>query len=190
MPRGRIALTFITPLLYVTDASPAPLAGSHGPPACASKPYWVVEFPTPVTLIFPEATTIALPMARLSACMPPPSILVAEVRLGPLQFTLTSWAVPVKFGIANANIAQSLAVPATLIVEFVAIMVAAPLDCIRSPVLLLLRGLAVLLMIILLVVPSAVIMMSALPKVTPVVLAALTALTPPAPAGMTTLTPD
>ena len=91
-----------------------------------------------------------------------------------------------RFGIANANIAQSLAVPATLIVVFVAVMVAAPLDCIRSPVLLLLRGLAVLLM----VTPSALIVMSALFRLTPVVLAALTALTPPAPAGMTTLTPD
>jgi len=138
-----------------------------------------------VTVIFPEATTLALPMPRLSACMPPPSILVAEVRLGPLQFTLTSPRVAIKFGIANANIAQSLAVPATLIVVFVAVMVAAPLDCIRSPVLLLLRGLAVLLM----VTPSALIVMSALFRLTPVVLAALTALTPPAPAGMTTLNP-
>jgi hypothetical protein len=146
----------------------------------------VVKFPTPVTLIFPEAPTIALPMARLSACMPPPSILVAEVRLGPLQFTPTSWAVPVKFGIANANIAQSLAVPATLIVVFVALMMAAPLDWIRSPVWLLPLGKAVLLM----VTPSAVIMrMSALPEVTPVLLAALTALMP-APAVMSTLTPD
>jgi hypothetical protein len=74
---------------------------------------------------------------------------------------------------------------ATLIVVFVAVMVAAPLDCIRSPVLLLLRGLAVLLM----VTPSALIVMSALFRLTPVVLAALTALTPPAPAGMTTLNP-
>src|SRR5262249_6226844 len=143
-------------------------------------------FPTRVPVTFPEATTVALPMPRLSACMPPPSILVVEVRRGPLQFTLTLWGVPVPFGIANANIAQSLAVPLTSIVVFVAVMVAAPLDCIRSPVLLLLRGLAVLLM----VTPSALIVMSAAPGVTPVVLAALTALTPPGPVGMTTLTPD
>ena len=38
------------------------------------------------------------------------------------------------WGIANANMAQSLAVPLTSIVVFVAVMRALPLDCIRSPV--------------------------------------------------------
>src|SRR5262245_7434018 len=123
-------------------------------------------------------------MPRLSACMPPPSILVADVRLGPLQFTLTSWAVGGKFGIANANIAQSLAVPFTAIVVFVAVMMASPLDWIRSPVWLLPPGLAVLVMVTL---STAVIPMLALPEVTPVLLAALTALETPAPTGMSTL---
>src|SRR5262245_20235354 len=109
---------------------------------------------------------MALPMPRLSACMAPPSTPVVEVMLGPLQVTLAAWGSPVRFGIANANIAQSLAVPATLIVVFVALMVAAPLDCIRSPVLLLVPGLAVLLM----VTPFAMIVRLAAPAVTPVVL--------------------
>ncbi len=86
-----------------------------------------------------------------------------EVMLGPLQFTLASWAAPVRFGIANANIAQSLAVPLTSIVAFVAVMIALPLDCIRSPVWLLPEGLLLLRM----VTPSAVIEMSALAAVMP-----------------------
>ena len=81
--------------------------------------------------------------------------------------------------------AQSLAVPLTLIVVFVAVMMALPLDCIRSPVWLLPVGLLLLRM----VTPSAVIVMGAPVAVGPVVLAALTALTPGEPAGMVTLTP-
>jgi hypothetical protein len=90
------------------------------------------------------------------------------------------------FGIAKSKIAQSLAVPSTLIVVFVALMLASPLDCIRSPVWLLPGGLLLLRM----VTPSAVIVMFALPAVVPVVLAALTALSPGEPAGMVTLIPD
>ena len=93
------------------------------------------------------------------------------------------------WGCANANIAQSLAVPATLIVVFVAVMMALPLDCIRSPVLLLPLALAALLMIIgSSAVPFAVIEMSALKASTPPLLAALTAF-PPA-AERFTITPD
>ena len=88
------------------------------------------EIPDTEDVDIPRSYDDRVAMLRLSACMPPPSILVAEVRRGPLQFTLTSWGVPVRFGIANANIAQSLAVPLTSIVVFVAVIVAAPLDCI------------------------------------------------------------
>ena len=76
--------------------------------------------------------------------------------------------------------------PLKLIVEFVAVMLALPLDCIRSPVWLLPVGL----LLLRLVTPSAVIVMGALVAVGPVVLAALTALIPGEPAGMVTLTPD
>ena len=61
------------------------------------------------------------------------------------------------FGITIAHIALSLWVPFKSIVVFVAVMMASPLDCIRSPLWLLPPGLAVLLM----VVPSAVMMMLA-----------------------------
>src|SRR5262245_13370507 len=104
----------------------------------------------PTTLIVPpEATTMASPLPRLSACMAPPSTPLVEFRLGPLQVMLAIFAGPRLpiWGCANANIAQSLAVPATLIAVFVALMMALPLDCIRNPVLLLLRGLAALLMV-------------------------------------------
>jgi hypothetical protein len=77
-------------------------------------------------------------------------------------------------------------VPLKLIVVFVAVIVALPLDCIRSPVWLLPVGLFALLMTIGPVVPSAVIVMGALVAVGPVVLAALTALPP----GLLTVTPD
>src|SRR5262245_20922922 len=182
MPRGRIAFTSSVPLLYVTDSLPAPLTPVNvGSPACASKPYWVGPTPAPATtLISPEATTIALPLPRLSACMPPPSIPVVEIRCGPLQVTLASRRGPTLFvwGCANANIAQVLSVPATSIVVFVALMMAAPLDCIRSPVTLLLPGNAVLLMITgFAPVPFAAIEMSALFRVGTTQLAALTALT-------------
>src|SRR5215471_15477521 len=108
--------------------------------------------------------------------MPPPSIPVVEIRCGPLQVTLASRRGPTLFvwGCANANIAQVLSVPATSIVVFVALMMAAPLDCIRSPVTLLLPGNAVLSMI----TAFATIEMSALFRVGLTQLAALTALTP------------
>src|SRR5262245_22469609 len=111
--------------------------------------------------------------------MPPPSTPVVEVRCGPLQFTLASRGSPTLFvwGCANANIAQVLSVPATSIVVFVALMMAAPLDCIRSPVTLLLSGNATLLMITGFAPPFAAIEMSALFRVGDTQLAALTALT-------------
>src|SRR5689334_25353177 len=126
----------------------------------------------------------ALPIPRLSAWMPVDSVPL-ELKPGPLQLTLARCGIPARFGIANATIAFSPAVPATLMVVFVALMMASPLDWIRSPVLLLVPGLAALLMIR----SSAVMVILALPALTPVVLAALTALTPPAPAGMSTMTP-
>src|SRR5262249_16737350 len=118
--------------------------------------------------------------------MPPPSTPVVEVRLGPLQVTLASWGVPVPFGCANANIAQVLSRPATSIVVFITLMVAAPLDCIRSPVLLLPRGLGVLMILRSGVSPVVAIEMSALSTLTPPLLAALTAFPP---AGRFTMTP-
>ena len=107
-----------------------------------------------------------------------------EVTIVPcVKFTLALWGAPPSSTIAYR--AKSLAVPLKLIVVFVAVMVALPLDCIRSPVWLLPVGLLLLRM----VTPSAVIVMGALVAVVPVVLAALTALTPGEPAGMVTLTP-
>jgi hypothetical protein len=84
-----------------------------------------------------------------------------------------------------ANTPQSLAMPATLIVVFVAVMLALPLDCIRSPVWFLPVGLLSLRM----VTPSAIIEMETPVAVGPVVLAALTALIPGDPGGMMTSTP-
>src|SRR5262245_66658396 len=92
---------------------------------------------------------MASPLPRLSACMAPPSTPLVEFRPGPLQVTLAIFAGPRLpiWGCANANIAQSLAVPATLIAVFVALMMALPLACCRNLVLLLPSGLAVLLMV-------------------------------------------
>jgi hypothetical protein len=83
--------------------------------------------------------------------------------------------------------------PFTPIVVFVAVMVASPLDCIRSPVLLVLgsggKGLAIFEITIgFEAVPFAVIEMLAVLEPAPVELAALTALALP-PGGMMTLTP-
>jgi hypothetical protein len=90
------------------------------------------------------------------------------------------------FGSTIAQIPLSLWVPFTLIVVFVAVMLALPLDCIRNPLWLLPPGLAVLLMIIgVAAAPFAFIAMSAPLAVVPVVLAALTALPP----GELTMTP-
>src|SRR5262249_49851933 len=123
--------------------------------------------------------------------MPPPSIPVVEVRCGPFQVTLASRRGPRLFvwGCANANIAQVLSVPATSIVVFVALMMAAPLDCIRSPVLLLLKGLAVLMILRSGARPPRPIVaieMLALKASTPPLLAALMAFPP---AGGSTMTP-
>ena len=146
----------------------------------------MVPFATPasgVTVIAPEATMVALPLPRLSACMAPDSIPLKVTIVPCVKFTLALWGAPPSSTIAYR--AKSLAVPLKLIVVFVAVMVALPLDCIRSPVWLLPVGLLLLRM----VTPSAVIVMGALVAVGPVVLAALTALTPGEPAGMVTLTP-
>src|SRR3954471_3830630 len=110
-----------------------------------------------VTVIFPAATIVALPIPRLSAWMPADSVPL-EVMPGPIQLTLATCEVPVRFGIANTRIASLLAVPFTLIVVFVAAIVASPLDCMRRPVLLLPSGFAVLSMF----TPLAVIVMLAL----------------------------
>src|SRR5262245_36448098 len=120
--------------------------------------------------------------------MAPPSTPLVEVRPGPLQVTLAIFGGPRLpiWGCANANIAQSLAVPATLIVVFVALMMALPLDCIRSPVLLLPKGLAILLILRSGAGPVVAIEMLALKASTPPLLAPLMAVPP---AGRSTITP-
>ena len=119
---------------------------------------------------------LALPLPRFSAWMLV-ELEPLEVMLGPLQVTLASLEGERPYDIAQ--IALLLKVPFTSICVFVALMTAAPLDCIRSPDWLLPEGLAVLVMAIAPFDPFAVMLMSALaPTFGGVMLAALTALPP------------
>jgi hypothetical protein len=125
---------------------------------------------------------LALPLPRFSAWMLV-ELEPLEVMLGPLQVTLASLEGERPYDIAQ--IALLLKVPFTSICVFVALMTAAPLDCIRSPDWLLPPGFFVFSMIIG-AVPFVVIMwMSAAgPTGGGEVFAALTALPP----GLVTVT--
>src|SRR5262249_10189063 len=101
-----------------------------------------------LTKMFPDASTKALPLPRFSAWMPVEfaPVVDVEVMVGPVQITLATLEGERPYGIAQ--IALLVSVPFTLIWVFVALMTAAPLDCIRSPDWLPPGGLAVLLLMI------------------------------------------
>ena len=179
MPRGRTALTLSVPLSNVTDALPGPPHPSFRHER-ASRTEWCRDTTSGMTVIFPEATTLALPLPRLSACMAPASFPLEVSTVPCKKFTLALWgAPPFEYDRVSGEVARGAA---HINCGVRCRNLASPLDCIRSPVWLLPVGLLLLRMVTL----SAVIVMGALVAVVPVVLAALTALMPGEPAGMVT----